>query len=339
MRTFPKLLFVVLFFCAALSTIACVKNETPLQAETGAVTFPLRAKSAPDRLIRPTCTPEPEGLPVPTPFSIVWLSDTQDMSFSNYPHALEDMGEWISAQKEEKNIQYVVQTGDIVENGFSERQWRNFDQCYNCFKDDIPYLPVAGNHDIGIRQKSYSAYLKQPLVRQLPRNSIFDRGRAVSAEFESGGTKFVLVGAGWGSELMAEDWMNRVLRTHSDSVAILLFHGYIQGSGRYTIEGKKMFEDVVKTNPNVRIVLCGHVCGTGLRYEDIDDDGDGVPDRRVTALLYNYQHFEDECGQLRLLTFVPEDHSLQVTTYSPHTQQFYRDCQFSRSTFTIDHAY
>ena len=67
-------------------------------------------------------------------------------------------------------------------------------------------------------------------------------------------------------------------------------------------------------NPNVRLVLCGHVCGTGYRAEDIDDTGDGVPDRRVNAMLYNYQHYELESGQIRLLTFDPVSHGLTVMT-------------------------
>ena len=84
-----------------------------------------------------------------------------------------------------------------------------------------------------------------------------------------------------GDETNARQWMNKVLQRYSDHVAILLFHGYIAEDGRYTVVGKNMFENVVKPNPNVRLVLCGHVCGTGHRAEDIDDTGDGVPDGSV----------------------------------------------------------
>ena len=73
--------------------------------------------------------------------------------------------------------------------------------------------------------------------------------------------------------------MNEVLQRYRNSTAILLFHGYIAEDGRYTAVGKQMFDLVVKPNPNVRLVLCGHVCGTAFRVEDIDDTGDGVPDR------------------------------------------------------------
>ena len=150
---------------------------------------------------------------------------------------------------------------------------------------------------------------------------------------------FLLLGAGWESEELAANWMNEVLRAHPDSVAILLFHGYLQGSGGFTVPGKQMFEQVVRKNPNVRLVLCGHVNGTDVRYDELDDDGDGVPDRRVTAMMYNFQSAGQDCGQLRLLTFNPADRSMTVLTYSPFTKRRYPDYHFSKAEFTIDHAF
>jgi hypothetical protein len=129
--------------------------------------------------------------------------------------------------------------------------------------------------------------------------------------------------------------MNGILREHPNSVAILLFHGYIQTNGTYTVVGKKMFEQVVRPNPNVKLVLSGHVLGTAVRFEDVDDNGDGAPDRRVTALMYNYQNADMDCGQLRLLTFDPMARSLRVLTYSPYQKRYYRDFVYSSSDFLL----
>ena len=277
----------------------------------------------------------PMETPEPTPFSIVWISDTQSMAYCHYTDALESMGRWIVDEREEQNILYVVQTGDAVENGFSDWQWKNYDTCYDQFKGVLPYFGIAGNHETGMKRHSYEGYLARPNVSSIPRRNSFERGRAAYATFRAGGTDFLILGAGWDSELMAVDWMNDVLKTHPNFVAILLFHGYIQTNGTYTVVGKKMFEQVVKPNPNVRLVLCGHVLGTSVRFEDVDDNGDGAADRRVTALMYNYQDAGMDCGQLRLLTFSPVQRSLRVLTYSPYHKRYYRDYTYSSSDFLL----
>jgi hypothetical protein len=281
----------------------------------------------------------PTDTPAPTPFSIVWLSDTQSMTYCNYTDALESMGRWIVDEKDERNILYVVQTGDAVENGFSDWQWKNFDVCYDQFKEELPYIAIAGNHETGMKRHSYVGYLSRRNVSEIPRRYSFERGRAAYATLRAGGIDFLIIGAGWDSELMSVDWMNEILRQYPDSVAILLFHGYIQTNGTYTVVGKKMFEQVVKPNPNVKLVLCGHVLGTAVRFEDVDDNGDGTPDRRVTALMYNYQNADMDCGQLRLLTFDPMARSLRVLTYSPYQKRYYRDFVYSSSDFILENAF
>lgn len=297
------------------------------------------AADEPTPALTQTQTPVPTATPEPTPFSIVWLSDTQSITYYNYPHAMEDMGRWIADARVKKNIRYVVQTGDMVDNGFVQRQWDVFDECYNQFKDDIPYFAIAGNHDIGVKLQDYTAYLARPNVSSIPRRNSFERGRAVYATFEAGGTKFLLLGAGWNSEEMSIDWMNQILKEHKDRVAILLFHSYIFMDSSFTSQGQMLFDRVVKLNPNVRLVLSGHVSVSGARFDEIDDDGDGVYDRKVTAMLYNYQDFLDNCGQLRLLTFDPVSRSIHVMTYSPYTGRYYWDDYFKTVEFTLEDAF
>ncbi len=284
-------------------------------------------------------TAQEEGAPVPTPFSVVWLSDTQSMSYYRYPGALASMGSWIARERDARNILCVVQTGDAVDNGFSSWQWLEFDKCYGRFRDVLPYFAIAGNHDIGVHQGDYSAYLERDSVRELPQGNTFAQGRAAYLTFSAGGTHFLLLGAGWSSELEAADWMNGVLRAHPNDVAILLFHGYIQRGGGFTAMGKQMFERVVKPNPNVRLVLSGHVNGTAYRSDALDDDHDGGQDRLVSALMYNYQDSGMDCGQLRLLTFDPAARNLTVTTYSPYTERYYRDTTFHVAEFVLNGAF
>ena len=321
----------------AVATLAlCVScANTPALSQAQPTILPAKATATPE----PTSTPEPSPSPEPTPFSVVWLADTQTMSYYNYPGALAKMGQWIADQKESRNIRYVVQTGDAVDEGWIPKQWKNFDQLYNEFKDILPYFPIAGNHDVGIKWHGYGPYLARPYVRSIPRYNSFEGGRAVFATFSAGGTDFLLLGAGWESEVPAVGWMNDVLNRYPDRVAILLFHGYINADGTFMDVGQQMFDEVVNKHPNVRLVLCGHVRGTGYRADDIDDTGDGKPDRRVNTMIYNYQHYDQNCGQLRLLTFDPVSRSIEVMTYSPVSNYYFKDDYFKAETFTLEHAF
>jgi len=272
-------------------------------------------------------------------FSIVWLSDTQTMSYMRYPGRLQQMGEWIANERAKRNIRYVVQTGDAVENVFSDWQWAEFDTCYNEFKEDLPFFAVAGNHDIDNQRSDYTSFLERDYITNLPADHAFENGRAAYATVSAGGMKILLLGAGWDSEINAIPWMNNVLQHHADYTAILLFHSYIKQDGQFTVTGKQMFERVVKPNPNVRLVLCGHVHGTGYRQDPIDDTKDGLPDRNVNALLYNYQDWTVDTGQLRVLTLDPLKRDLTVMTYAPPVERYYRDSHFATVEFTIEDAF
>lgn len=271
-------------------------------------------------------------------FTIVWLSDTQDMAYHGYNNAMHKMGEWIISQKDTLDIRYVVQSGDMVDNGAAIKQWGRFDAMYNAFKEEIPYISTAGNHEI--KKNGYLEYSMRPEVLAIPESNRYLAAQALFQTFESNGTKFIILGIGYEPEASTIPWVNGVLSAHPEHVAILLIHDYLQNGGKYRINGKEMFEQVVLPNPNVRMVLCGHVKGVSSRFDDIDDDGDGTPDRVVAQLMYNYQHFEDKCGQLRIMQFNTVDRSITITTYSPVTDRFYRDYMFGdKSTFIIENAF
>lgn len=270
-------------------------------------------------------------------FTIVWLSDTQNMSEYSYNHAMQRMGQWISDQKEVLNIQYVVQTGDAVENGANPKYWAEFDLMLDKFKDEIPYIGAAGNHEI--KKNGYLEYLARPEILSIPKENSYKNGEASYSTFEVDGCKFIIVAVGYGIEEESIGWVNFILENHKDHSAILLYHDYMQTSGRFSKNGKLMFKQIVLSNPNVRLVLCGHVLGLSSRIDSIDDNGDGIPDRTVTQMMYNYDLDKDH-GQLRTLQFNTTNHSITVTTYSPITERYYRDwMNGDQYTFVLKDAF
>ena len=283
---------------------------------------------------------EPTPIPAPEQFSIVWLADTQTIAYLEDDKVFQSMGEWIMSQQKPLNVRYIVQTGDLVDNGFQKKQWDSFNILLNQFYGKIPYLPIAGNHDLGVKWENYRGYLDRPFVKALPADHVFKRGRAVYAEFQAGGQDFLLLGAGWNADVASAVWMNGVLRAHPNHVAILMFHSYITAKGGLSYQGDDLRDLIVAKNPNVRLVLCGHLRGNGFRAEEFDDDGDGKPDRVVNAMLYNYQGYgHTNSGQIRMLTFDTDTRNLHVFTYSPFTQRYYRDDFFKSLEFDLKDAF
>lgn len=271
-------------------------------------------------------------------FTILWISDTQDISYHGYGKAFDRMGKWILEQKDAMNIRYIVQTGDAVDNGASLQQWKRFDVMYDQFRGKIPYISAAGNHEV--KKNGYFDYWMRRDIRAIPRGNTFMRGEASYSTFDYEGNPFILVSIGYGVGQDAVKWTNDILKTHKDHTAILLVHDYLQTDGRFGVNGKALFDQIVQKSPNVRVVLCGHVLGVSSRIDALDDNHDGKPDRTVAQLMYDYQHFAEDCGQLRTLTFQIKDRSIHVTTYSPVTERYYRDYMFGdHYSFTLTNAF
>jgi hypothetical protein len=283
-------------------------------------------------------SPLPETITAAEPeqFSIIWLSDTQTLAYQHDDRVFQAMGEWIIAQKESLNIRYIVQTGDLVDNGSTQDQWESFNVMLHQFYGKIPYLPIAGNHDIGVKSQDYRMYTSLPFEKDIPQEQSFKGGQAVYATFQAGGQDFLLIGAGWGADVSSAAWLNAVLRAHPDHTAILLLHSYVNSRDALSRQGRAMWELVVSKNPNIRLVLSGHIRGSGYRMEEFDDDGDGEMDRQVHAMLYNYQEYPRYgCGQLRILTFDTQTRSIHVATYSPYTDRYYSDRHFRAEAFDL----
>ena len=57
--------------------------------------------------------------------------------------------------------------------------------------------------NLSIKRKDYSAYLERSYVKDIPQEQAFDQGRAAYTTFSSGGTDYIILGAGWDSEAAA----------------------------------------------------------------------------------------------------------------------------------------
>ena len=80
------------------------------------------------------------------PFSIVWLSDTQEYA-STYPDIYFSMMHYIAEVRDERNIVYVVHTGDQINDAYKGEDIQRADEAFQLLPEDLPVFTACGNHD------------------------------------------------------------------------------------------------------------------------------------------------------------------------------------------------
>ncbi|MBF4633025.1 hypothetical protein ITJ38_01255 [Agreia pratensis] len=110
---------------------------------------------------------------------------------------------------------------------------------------------------------------------------------------------------------------------HSASSASRRRHAPADKAGRRWTVQQRIYDGVVATNPNVMMVMSGHYHDAFTRYDQFDDNADGVPDRTVTQMLFDYQGLaEGGLGYLRLMQFDNTGQKMTVRTYSPSLDDY-----------------
>lgn len=277
-------------------------------------------------------------------YTFVWMSDTQYYAES-YPHIFDRQTEWIAAQKNEMKIEYVIHSGDLVDESDQEYQWIHADEYMGTLdKAGIPYGVLAGNHDVYQKDNDYTEYYKYFGEERFNQYSYYGgsylNNRGHYDLISAAGNDYIFVYLGWGIEDDGITWMNEVLAQHPDRTGILVFHEYLQATGTRHPLGEKLYQEVVLPNENVIAVLSGHYHEAQTLIDEIDDDGDGVVDRRVYQMLADYQAGpEGGQGYMRLLHFDTSNNQIYVNTYSPYLDDYnyYDTDQYpGKDEFTID---
>lgn len=277
-------------------------------------------------------------------FSFVWFTDTQYYSES-FPWIYENQVNWIVENQEELNIEYVFHTGDLVNVYDDLEQWEIADENMRLLDDaGIPNGVLAGNHDVNDKAADYENYYNyfgaDRYQDQSHYGGSYENNRGHYDLISVNGIDFIMVYMGWGVDQAGIDWVNEVLAAHPNHTAILNFHEYLLATGMRSPIGEELFEEVVVPNENVKAVLSGHYHNAQTYIDEIDDNGDGAPDRTVYQMLADYQAGpEGGQGYLRILNFNMEDNTVDVQTYSPYLDNynFYDPKDFpGKDEFTID---
>ena len=345
------ILLALLFFACETPALPPVE-DTALSPEPAATPAEIEvdtviAEAVPETTAAPTMPPTPEPTPIPTPeptptpepspFGILWLPDTQLLSYS-FPEKLTALGEEIAARREPENLIAVVHTGDLVDNGYKDWEWDNFDLCLSAFSNDLPFYPVAGNHDLGVNLLQYTAYLKRPFLQRLPADRTFGGGKMFCDILRVGEEELMVLGIGWdaGKSKAEREWLDTMLKAYPDTPCILVTHVFLKPDGTVFPRASYLEKTVISQYPNIRLVLCGHSRDFSSASFTYDDDGDGTPERTVHAMMLNRQ---TGSFQYRVLQFDPITRAVKVDTYSLGDGTVRQeDGEFSLS-FTLENAF
>lgn len=272
-------------------------------------------------------------------FTIIVLPDTQFYSCGpdcdSDPDIFKAQIKWIVDKKDPLNIVYVVHEGDIVENAGNKREWENAsaamslleDPVTTGLKDGIPYGVVPGNHDYP--DENYNIYfgITRFEGRRYYGGHYAENNNNNYVLFSASGLDFIVINIDYLINSDIIDWADATLKKHSRRRAIFVSHHIISNPmlGGNEFEDPSIYESL-KDNPNLFLMLCGHVPGEERRVDKFNGN-------TIHTLLADYQSRENGGdGWLRILQFSPDNNEIHVKTYSPTLDQYETD---GDSQFTL----
>lgn len=264
-------------------------------------------------------------------FTIIVLPDTQHYSDA-YPEIYTAQTQWIVDHKDDLNIVFVSHLGDIVQNNDTdEAEWQAADAAMRLLDGVVPYGVLPGNHDMQVGGEAiyYEQYFPSSRFEEYGWwGGSFDKNRYNYQLFSAGGDEYLILHMQYCPTDAAMDWANEVLAAWPTRKAIVSTHSYLSNDGAHMkncqtksngdVNGAQMWNRLIKKNPNVFLVLAGHIPGFSRR-----DDLEG---RVVYQLLSDYQDLPlGGSGYLRIMTFEPQNDIIRVSTYSPYLDEYLAD--------------
>lgn len=282
-------------------------------------------------------------------FTVIGLPDTQ--YYTEEPQGQNSGGgghngifkaqtQWIADHRVDSAIAFVVQLGDCVQNGDqllgadNQKEWKRADTAMKIIEnpnvpitDGIPYGICVGNHDQGtignpdLPSNFYNQYFGEARFNG---RAYYGGHYSTNNEnhyelFSAGGVNFIHISIeyypnGTTTSLQAVlDWADNLLKTNPDRKGILSSHNLLStgNPASFNGPGQKIYDEL-KDNPNLILMLAGHVAGEGRRTDVFNGN-------TVHTVMADYQSGFTNGGNglLRIMQFLPGQNLLNVKTYSP----------------------
>ena len=282
-------------------------------------------------------------------YTIAVIPDIQFLTLY-HQDVLNALFNWLQDNAEARNIQFVIQVGDLTDQN-TVAEWQlvkdNFDKLDEA---GVSYVFIPGNHDykgmpLDRDTELFNTYLPYNIYSQ---TSIF--GGSYEADkldnayyyFTTNDAKYLILCLEVVPRGIVLDWANTVVAANSDCRVIVVTHAYLSSDGTYDLSsgydpngnsGQEIWNQLVSQHANIIMVLCGHI-----HYDDlvmrIDTGiyGNAVPQLLVDAQDMDYYH--EGVGMIALLTFNNNGQDVTVNWYSVKVGKLFRD--WNQFTFSIE---
>lgn len=296
--------------------------------------------------------------PAPGPdFTLVTLPDTQFYSENlnnRFPQFLSQTN-WIVNSRATLNTAFVAHMGDMVQsgdNGGNNAEWLRADQAMDVIEQHattlsahgIPWGGAPGNHDFGSGGGSgTTTFWNQFFGTSRWAGRPYFRGNYSTNNnnnyqfFSASGLDFIIINLAYNANTAGDqavlDWADALLKAHPNRRAIITSHWIINTGNPATFGGHgQAIYDNLKDNPNLFLMLCGHIHGEGQRT-------DVFQGRAVHSVLQDYQDRSGAAGGqgggdgwLRYFIFSPANGTISARTYRTTSNTFETDAD---SQFTL----
>lgn len=286
-------------------------------------------------------------------FTIVPIPDTQfytgQVNGGNNS-IFKSQADWVVRNKNALNIKYLTHLGDCVQNGdaaFAEIEWMRADTSMTIIEDPastqlpfgIPYGISVGNHDqspIGDASGTTNFFNQYFGINRFAGRDYYGGHYGTNNDnnyqfFSAGGIDFIAINLEYDpvADSQVLDWADNLLKAYPNRKAIISSHYILKADGSFGPQGQSIY-DKLKVNPNLFLMLCGHINPDGETRRTDTFNGN-----TVHTLLSNYQdRLNGGNGWLRYLEFMPDEGKILVSTYSPTLDRYETD---PNSRFVLDY--
>jgi predicted MPP superfamily phosphohydrolase len=294
-------------------------------------------------------------------FSFIILPDTQYYTLSQ-PDIFHRQMDWIVENKNLFNIQYVVHMGDITDND-QDYEWEVASSCFKTLENaGIPYSIVYGNNDMkdpdknnprydGVRHTElFNKYFPvSRIIKSSPgwKGGFFESGKTDNYYrlFDYDGFKFIIMCLEIAPRDIVINWANNIISQNISKKVIIVTHDYIDEKGNlnedlknYGMDGVDktgkpkgnnayaLYKRLLRKNPNVLMILCGHKSGSVNKAIKIKNSADSGSKRVFFEILTDYQNErQKETGEksgnglLKVLKFRPDKEEIIISAVNTLT--------------------
>lgn len=235
-------------------------------------------------------------------------------------------------------------------NQSSVAQWTAVSRAFDQLNNKVPYIAAAGNHDYGYvsaenRKSHFNTYFpvnKNPLNQKMLRevgSNVDEVPTLENAcyEFSSPkGKKYLFMNLEFAPRDSVLNWAAKVIsqEKYKAHTVVLLTHSYLNAKNEHIVQekyklanpnyGAAIFSKLVKPSSNIGMVISGHIGAPNDEKAHVAFRTDkNAAGKAVQQMTFNAQAMgggwmgNGGDGWLRILEFLPDGHTVNVSTFSP----------------------